>query len=90
MEYAEVLVTGRVQGVWFRDYVKKNAVLLNLNGWVKNNPDKSVSLAIEGKKGMITSLIQLIKIGSPRSNVQDVQVTWTSYQNKFNSFKIIR
>jgi len=90
MEYAEVLVTGRVQGVWFRDYVKKNAVLLNLDGWVKNNPDKSVSVAIEGKKEIINNLIQLIKIGSSHSNVQDVQVTWAPYQNNFNSFKIIR
>ncbi len=90
MDSAEILVTGKVQGVWFRDFVKKNAIKLNLNGWVKNNPDKSVSVAIEGKKEVIHELIGLIKIGSPLSKVDDIKITWTAFQNKFNSFKIIR
>ncbi|MCJ7802034.1 MAG: acylphosphatase, partial [Candidatus Marinimicrobia bacterium] len=45
MKSAEILVTGKVQGVWFRDFVKKNANVLNLNGWVKNNPDGTVGAA---------------------------------------------
>lgn len=90
MKYAEILVTGRVQGVWFRDYVKKNAVVLHLNGWVKNNSDGTVDAAVEGEKNVINKLIDKIKIGSPLSKVEDVEINWQSFENKFNSFKIIR
>ncbi|MBU0529543.1 acylphosphatase [bacterium] len=90
MKFVEILVTGRVQGVWFRDFVKKNATILNLNGWVKNNPDGTVAAAIEGEELIINQLIEQIKIGSPLSQVDDVKVSWLPFENKFNSFKIIR
>ena len=90
MKYTEILVTGRVQGVWFRDFVRKIATNLELNGWVKNNPDGSVSTAVEGEGGDINRLIEKIKIGSPLSKVENVKVNWQPFENKFNSFKIIR
>jgi acylphosphatase len=90
MKSAEILVTGKVQGVWFRDFVKRNAISLKLNGWVKNNPDGSVSAAVEGEEKVIDQLIDEIKIGSPLSKVEDVEVKWHTFENKFNSFKIIR
>lgn len=89
MKFAEILVTGKVQGVWFRDFVKKNAVVLHLNGWVKNNSDGTVSAAVEGEKEIISQLINKLRIGSPLSKVQDVKVKWQPFENKFNSFKII-
>ena len=90
MKSAEILVTGKVQGVWFRDFVNKNATILNLNGWVKNNPDGTVSAVIEGEELIINQLIEQIKIGSPLSNVDNIKVSWKPFVNKFNSFKIIR
>lgn len=89
MKFTEIIVTGKVQGVWFRDFVKKNAVVLHLNGWVKNNSDGTVSVAIEGEKEIINQLINKLKIGSPLSKVEDVKVKWQLFENKFNSFKII-
>lgn len=89
MKFAEILVTGKVQGVWFRDFVKKNAAILDLNGWVKNNSDGTVSAAVEGEKEIINQLINKLRIGSPLSKVQDVKVKWQPFENKFNSFKII-
>lgn len=90
MKSAEILVTGKVQGVWFRDFVRKNAISLKLNGWVKNNHDGSVSAVIVGEKNIINELIIQVKIGSPLSKVEDVEVKWYTFENKFNSFKIIR
>jgi acylphosphatase len=57
---------------------------------VKNNPDGSVSAAVEGEEKVIDQLIDEIKIGSPLSKVEDVEVKWHTFENKFNSFKIIR
>jgi acylphosphatase len=90
MEFAEILVTGKVQGVWYRDFVLKNAIALNLSGWVRNNSDQTVGVAVEGEEEIINQLIDKIKIGSPLSKVEDVIVNWQPFENKFNSFKIIR
>ena len=90
MKSAEILVNGKVQGVWFRDFVKKTANNFELNGWVKNNSDGSVSAVAEGEEGVVSQLIDKIKIGSPLSKVEQVKVNWLPFENKFNSFKIIR
>ncbi len=90
MRSAEILVTGKVQGVWFRDFVKKNADVLNINGWVKNNIDRTVEAVVEGEEEIINQLIDKIKIGSPLSKVKNVKVNWQPCLNKYNSFKIIR
>ncbi len=90
MKFAEILVTGKVQGVWYRDFVFKNAIALNLSGSVRNNSDGTVSAAVEGEEEIINQLIDKIKIGSPLSKVEDVKVNWQPFENKFNSFKIIR
>ncbi len=90
MKFAEILVTGRVQGVWYRDFVKKNAIALFLSGWVKNNSDGTVSAAVQGEEEIINQLIDKLKIGPPLSKVEDVKVNWLLIENKFNSFKIRR
>ena len=90
MQHAELLVSGKVQGVWFRDYVKRSAVGLDLKGWVKNNADGTVSVKVEGEKKIVEDLIELIKIGSRMSRVDNVSVEWSKADNKYQDFKIIR
>jgi len=89
MECAVIKVQGRVQGVWFRDYVKRSAIGLDLKGWVKNNPDGTVSAEIEGKREIIEDLIGLIKIGSPLSKVDKVELKWIKSMSNYQEFKII-
>ena len=90
MKSAEILVTGKVQGVWFRDFVQRNAISLKLNGWVKNTSDGNVILEVEGVEEVINNLIEKIKIGSPLSKVKDVEIKWHPFEQKFNSFEIIK
>lgn len=87
---ASIRVSGKVQGVWFRDYVRKESIKLNLNGWVRNNKDGSVSVEVEGDKQIIKDLIEKIKIGTPMSEVKDVSIEWREFENKYKSFKIVR
>jgi len=90
MERASIIVQGKVQGVWFRDYVKRSAIGLDLKGWVRNNPDGTVDVEVEGEKEVIEDLIELIKIGPPMSRVQDVSVEWKKELQKYDLFKLIR
>jgi len=87
---SKLKVIGKVQGVWFRDYVRKSASKLYLNGWVKNEIDGSVIAEVEGEKPVIEKLIEKIKIGSPFSKVEKVDVEWIEFEEKYRSFKIIR
>ncbi len=87
---AKINVNGKVQGVWFRDYVKRSAKELDLTGRVKNNSDGSVSVEVEGKKEIVKQLIDKIRIGSPLSRVDNVTVDWQKFENKYNFFEIIR
>ena len=67
-------VTGKVQGVWFRAYTREKALFLNVNGWVKNNDDGSVSGEAIGTVDNIELLIEDLKNGSLNSFVNNVDV----------------
>ena len=82
MKFAEILVTGKVKGVWYRDLVKKNAIALFLSGWVKNNPDGTVSAAVQGEEEIINQLIDKLKIGPPLSKVEDLLEGSLSDENR--------
>lgn len=70
-----ILVKGKVQGVWFRKYTKHKADDLQLTGIVKNNPDKSVYIEIEGDENKIREFIDWLYKGSPLSKVSLVEFT---------------
>lgn len=87
---ADIEISGMVQGVGYRYFCFQNAMKLNLNGWVKNNFDGSVSIAVEGERGMIEELIKTLRVGPPASAVRDVNVSWQTFQNRFDRFEIAR
>ena len=65
-------IIGKVQGVWFRAYTRDNALSLNIDGWVKNDPDGSVFGEAVGSKKNIEQFIHVLRKGSPSSRVEDV------------------
>ena len=67
-------IHGKVQGVYFRQSSKEIATTLNLNGWVKNNRDKTVSMLITGSKKNCNQMINWCKKGSNQANVTAIQV----------------
>jgi acylphosphatase len=83
-----IYVSGRVQGVFFRDHTQKWAYSLGLTGWVKNLYDGRVEAMIEGEKEKAESLIQKIKEGPPFAQVNDVEEHWEEFQDQYSDFKI--
>lgn len=82
-----IIVSGKVQGVFFRDYTKKEADKLGLTGWVKNT-DNGVEIIAEGDKNKLRKLIIAAKKGSPLSKVENVDYDYSSYTGKFDDFFI--
>jgi acylphosphatase len=65
---------GHVQGVSFRANAQSNATSLGLSGWVRNEPDGTVTLEIEGPKPKVEALVDWCRQGPPGARVDDVVV----------------
>ena len=64
-----VVVTGHVQGVWYRDSCRREAAADGLGGWIRNNGDGSVEAAVEGPPLAVERLLAWMRTGPPRARV---------------------
>lgn len=86
---AHLVITGRVQGVYYRAETRDQAAALGLTGWVKNKPDRSVEVVVEGGREDVEKLIGWCRQGPPGAEVTGVGVSWENYTGEFAKFKII-
>ncbi|MEV4533319.1 acylphosphatase [Asanoa sp. NPDC049518] len=70
-----VIVTGRVQGVFFRDTCRRQAHAAGVTGWVRNLPDGSVEAAFEGSPDAVERMVKWTRKGPPDAVVYDTTVT---------------
>jgi acylphosphatase len=87
---AHVLVSGRVQGVFFRVEIRSEAVKRNVVGWVQNTSDRRVEAIFEGKKADVEQLVDFCRRGPPGARVTEIDVQWETYNGEFKAFKIQR
>ncbi len=85
---AHLFVSGRVQGVFYRDHTRRWATSSGLSGWVRNLADGRVEVLVEGEKKKIESLIDRLKEGPPMSRVEKVTTEWDEYTGEFSDFRI--
>lgn len=88
-ETISIVVTGRVQGVFYRKSAKEKALSLGLTGEVKNQPDGSVAIIASGVPETLEQFVDWCKQGPPRAIVDRVSVIREDFK-KFNSFEIVR
>jgi len=84
-----VLVSGKVQGVFFRQALKVVAKKNNVSGWVRNLKDKRVEAVLEGDSKSINSVIEWIRIGPANSRVDDIEVNNEEFKNEFSMFDVL-
>jgi acylphosphatase len=68
-----VVVRGRVQGVFFRDTVRRKAGRTGVAGWVRNRPDGAVEAVFEGERGPVDAMVALCRQGPPQAIVETVE-----------------
>jgi acylphosphatase len=85
---AEMTVEGRVQGVGYRDYVRRRASGLGLVGYVMNLKDGRVRVHAEGEREVIEELMRLLEKGPPLSRVDRVAVRWLLPGRRYSAFDI--
>lgn len=70
-----LLIFGRVQGVFFRDWSVKTALSLKLNGWVRNRTDGTVEALIVGNVEAVDTMMKQCWIGPSRAKVDNIEIT---------------
>jgi acylphosphatase len=84
-------VTGRVQGVGFRWWVRRQADALRLRGWVMNGDDeRSVELVAEGAADALDELERLLHRGPDGARVERVEASRARASGEFDGFGIVR
>ena len=83
------IVYGRVQGVFFRDFVSRWAEELGLTGYVRNLRDReAVEVQAEGERRRLEKLIDYLEIGPPGARVEKVVTDWSEYSGSYPGFSI--
>jgi acylphosphatase len=77
-----VLVAGRVQGVFFRDTCRREAVARGVAGWVRNRTDGRVEAVFEGSAPDVTAMVAWCRAGPPGAKVEEVEVTTEPVQGE--------
>ncbi len=83
-------ITGRVQGVGFRNFTRRRARRLDVTGWVRNESDGSVRLEAEGPTDALESLVEAVHEGPRMARVEAVDVDWSEADAAFEVFQVRR
>ena len=85
---ARVIISGRVQGVFFRARTMQEALNRGATGWVRNLDDGRVEAVFEGEKEVVDAMIEFCRRGPRGSVVLGVDVKWEPFKSEFRNFKI--
>ncbi len=85
---AHIIVSGIVQGVFFRANTRNQARMLGVKGWVRNRHDGTVEITAEGDKEKVERLITWCYKGPPGAVVNDVSVEWDEFTEEFKDFSV--
>ncbi len=85
---AKIIVKGLVQGVGYRHFCYKKALIYRINGYVSNLHNGNVELEVEGEKNMIYDFIRELKVGPFNAKVNSVKVEELLFENKYFDFRI--
>ena len=81
-------ITGIVQGVFFRAFIKENAERYNVKGFVRNLEDGRVEVFLEGNSDVVNKMIELCKQGPKHSQIEKVEEKDEKFQD-FKTFKVL-
>jgi len=87
MHEAKLIISGKVQGVFYRTHAQETAIRLNLNGYAKNLPDGTVEALLQGSEEDINAFIEWAREGSPSAQVENIETSWQTPDKTYDSFE---
>lgn len=88
MKQAHVFISGEVQGVGYRQFVKSNARRLGICGWVRNTEDGGVEAVMQGEEAVIEELLAVCRQGPFMSEVKQLGYEWEESETVYKEFGI--
>ena len=88
MKKVRAIVSGRVQGVWYRAHTRDKAVELGIRGFVRNLPDGTVEIVAQGDDEQVDALMNWARIGPPLADVTEVRAREMAEDEVFSSFDV--
>ena len=88
-ESVHILVTGKVQGVFFRQATKVVAVKNNVTGWVKNLESGQVEILLEGDAQNVNSVIDWCHNGPANSRVDEIKIKQQEFSWQYSNFEVL-
>ena len=88
MPYLQATIKGRVQGVGFRDFVRRSAQKLGLDGQVRNLANGDVEVEAVGDRETLQALMKKLREGPGFAYVTDIDEEWMDHGPKFRGFQI--
>ena len=85
---AHAIISGRVQGVFFRMETKRAADRFGVSGWVRNLRDGTVEAVFEGERDRVDATLEWCKEGPAHAQVSAVKVDWEDYAGEFSAFDV--
>jgi acylphosphatase len=85
-----VLISGQVQGVWYRANTKQKAEELGLTGWVKNTANGDVEAVFVGDESSVNEMMTWCRVGPPLAQVDNVRIIRKRVEGEFTGFTILR
>ncbi len=89
METVHLLISGKVQGVFFRQTAAKMAERFHISGWIKNKYDSKVEALVTGEPDDIKSFVNWCKTGPEKANVENVAIV-KQPEIIFKKFEVLR
>lgn len=83
-----VIISGRVQGVFFRMETRRAAESYGVTGWVRNRPEGTVEAIFEGMAHNVDAVLDWCKKGPPMASVSDIEATVVDYTGDYENFSI--
>jgi acylphosphatase len=83
---AHLFISGRVQGVFFRQSILIEAKNLDVVGWVRNLMDGRVEAVFEGEEHAVKMLVNYCRSGPPGAKVNNLDVSYGSFKGEFSYF----
>ena len=74
MKRVRIVISGRVQGVWFRGWTEDQARRRHLDGWVRNRRDGTVEALFQGEDAVVDEMVELCRRGPPYAQVHEVEI----------------
>ena len=83
------MVSGDVQGVFFRQFAKEKATALGVSGYAKNLEDGTVEVIAQGEESVLKNFLEFISAGPENAQVESLNVTWGKPTEEFSQFDVI-